>query len=354
MPVVATATNPLDAAPAAFGALPIASVALTGSAAGGSGVFATWQWTLLAGPPGHSASIAAPTSQNTTLDNVDVWGDYLLMLVATDSLGESSEDDPRKAPDSARTVVRVTSEHTTLIDPAAGERNTDGWTREWVEEIDTLRDDLDTQTIADHDTTATGAELDTLTGGGSATGLHTHAGADVAVATTSTLGTVVLDGSPAVPAAPKVINRERVPFTAMVNGTLLSTGFSPGTIQVPYASAVSALAHAFWYVAEALTIDEAVVALGDAGGGAGSWTFQLWELSDTAFKANDYTAGAGKTLIGSLSIAVPGTPHSPEKRSVAGLGHTLSAGSWLCVLCSAAPAEPGAALSVNLMAQRRV
>lgn len=121
--------------------LTVATVNLYGSAVdstNGAATFA-WQWTLLKKPAGSIASISDATAQNPQLLNVDVWGNYRLFLVATNTATlETSATDIILAPNSAFTHVRVLSEHFNLQKPAAGERDWNSIAGHWVDKLEHL------------------------------------------------------------------------------------------------------------------------------------------------------------------------------------------------------------------------
>ena len=97
----------------------------------------TFSWTLLAKPPGSSASLSSNTNANASLDSIDTWGNYLCFLIVTNSsTGETSEDDPLRAPNSAFVVVRVQSTQLNLEKPAGGERDWNSRAWAWVEGIE--------------------------------------------------------------------------------------------------------------------------------------------------------------------------------------------------------------------------
>lgn len=83
----------------------------------------TYLWSIISAPPGSTASLSSSTAQNPTLNGVNVWGNYILMLVVTSSTSGASESNPLQAPDTARVGVRVTSASAGLEKTAIGERN---------------------------------------------------------------------------------------------------------------------------------------------------------------------------------------------------------------------------------------
>lgn len=155
-----------------------------------------YQWHLLAKPPGSAANLTDATSSVCTLNDIDLPGTYYVFLVVENDLGDFSFNQPTPKqlgiapytftapPATALRTVTVLTENAGLIKVAPGERD---WLARglWplVDEVDALRgehDDLqtafDAHAIADHDTTATGAQLNTLTSSSSsdASALHTH------------------------------------------------------------------------------------------------------------------------------------------------------------------------------------
>lgn len=97
----------------------------------------TFSWTLLDGPSGHSATFADDTVQNPTLQNIDVWGNYRLFCIATNtSTSSTSQTDPIIAPNSAFVTIRVNSTNRGLEKPAKGERDWHSRAHEWVSAIE--------------------------------------------------------------------------------------------------------------------------------------------------------------------------------------------------------------------------
>lgn len=185
------------------------------STPGDGSSISSYQWHLLQKPPGSSANLVNPTLGLCTLDDIDLPGTYYVFLVVTNDLGHTSFNQPTPKqlgvapytftapPASALKTVTVLTANAGLIKVAPGERD---WLARglWplVEEVDALRgehDDLqtdfDNHAIADHDTTATGAQLNTMTGGASsdASSLHTHT--SIPATTIGTLGTDLINGT---------------------------------------------------------------------------------------------------------------------------------------------------------------
>ena len=105
----------------------------------------TFSWSLLRKPAGSTASLSDNALQNPLLGSVDVWGNYLLFLIVTNSAtGETSQTDPIKAPPSAFLSVRVQSLELGLEKPSAGERDWASKAHEWVDAIENHEDRIDT------------------------------------------------------------------------------------------------------------------------------------------------------------------------------------------------------------------
>lgn len=83
----------------------------------------TYLWSILSAPPGSTAALSSSTAQNPLLNGVNVWGNYILMLVVTSSTSGASQSNPLLAPDTARVGVQVTSASAGLQKTAQGERN---------------------------------------------------------------------------------------------------------------------------------------------------------------------------------------------------------------------------------------
>ena len=105
----------------------------------------SFSWSIVGAPSGHGASLVNSAIQNPTLQTIDTWGNYRLFLIATNtSTGQTSEDDPVRAPNSAFVTVRVNSTNRTLQKPAKTERDWHTHAHAWVSAIEnTSVDDLD-------------------------------------------------------------------------------------------------------------------------------------------------------------------------------------------------------------------
>lgn len=286
------------------------------------GSITAYAWQVLDKPSGSSAALSSASAQNPTLNGLDTEGTYLLFLVVTDSGAELSEDDPTLAPDSAFVHVFVTSANLALKYGAAGGRNYMAARNAWLAALDELKGDFDGHAIDDHDTAATGAQLTALTDGSSATGLHTHAGADVAAGTTSARGAVALADAPVDAGTPKVTTRDRMPMVLSL----------PGVIDVDR--------HAAAYVPDDdVHVIGLAVALEDGGLNAGVHSFQLYEMTTAQLAAEDY-AGATDILASGLDLTQGSTAGDPIGAYVAAASpHAMTTGNWLVVRVTAIPAS---------------
>jgi len=104
-----------------------------------AGATFSFSWHLLRKPQGSGAALDNALISTPTLEDVDLWGNYYLFAIATNtSSGDTSERDFLQAPNSAFTSVFVRSETLALIKPAAGERDWFTKSYEWVEAIEEL------------------------------------------------------------------------------------------------------------------------------------------------------------------------------------------------------------------------
>lgn len=101
-----------------------------------AGATFSFSWHLLKKPTGSNAQLSNSFVANPVLQDVDVWGNYRLFLIATNvSTGVTSERDPLKAPNSAFIQLGVKSENKALEKPAIGERD---WNDRYNHSIDVL------------------------------------------------------------------------------------------------------------------------------------------------------------------------------------------------------------------------
>lgn len=360
---IATATNPYSSAPLANSAIPT-TVALTGAGTDPDGGSITgWKWYILSKPSGSSASLSDDEVQSPNLLNVDVWGNYRLLLVVTDSSAEESETDPVQAPDSALTVVRVAGPGSGVQRIAPGERNYIDVLNAWPYAIETLWNAFADHGIEDHDgTVTTGSELDLLSQGGYATddglstgtSLHIHPGSAVDVASVSAPGVVLLDEAPVSAGAPKAVTRDRVYLNGFRNDTLRDTGTQLGVIAIPETNGESESA-LDWTIPEAMTLVSYHFRLHDGGKNGESYEFKVYAVTETQFKANDWGSGTLLQTITMSQSSSGGDTHKPTTQNVASASDAISAGLIVAVVCTGEPAtELGGGLSVTIRAVRKV
>jgi len=104
----------------------------------------SFSWHLLQKPTGSTATLSAANIANPILNNVDVWGNYRLFVIATNiSTGVTSERDPLKAPNSAFIQLAVKSENRGLQKGAIGEREWHTGYNHLVSTVETIAGDLD-------------------------------------------------------------------------------------------------------------------------------------------------------------------------------------------------------------------
>lgn len=290
----------------------------------------TFSWQILSGPAGHTASLDNPSLQNPKLQNADVYGNYLIALVATNTnTPESSQSDPVLMPSSARVVVRMLGANQGLQKFAPGERNWTSQQHDLVQAVEDAGAAVGAHTINSHSdvVNATGPELDTLRGGSYTAGLHLHLGTEVDAATTSTRGTVELEVAPLDVANPVVINRETITITAKIDVSYPKVG--PSLAIVPNDPDQQNRYHAAFRAGVGLEIDEFSVALGDGGAAspATPYTFKLCKGNDAAYLAGTLTTIAAATLSGS-----PATDNAPFTLNVSAIGASIAKGEWLALL----------------------
>ena len=258
-----------------------------------SGTISGYQWYILDKPTGSSASLSSSTVVNPTLNSIDTWGTYRLLVVVTDSEGGVSPSNPLLAPDSAFVQVRVRSLHTALVKPAKGERNWHEFGQEHVQKIEDIQNALTNQTIAQHsDTSATGAELNFLTdtsyatsdGTSGGTSLHKHRGDQVDTATTGALGTVFLHES-ASPA--KVMVKAYGAFTGTADGTHTASGYLPGVLTSQDSTASHSIFHLAFRAHKDLTVREVFWTMRDGGTvSAGGYQIRGYVMSEASYLSN--------------------------------------------------------------------
>lgn len=320
-----------------------------------------WTWTILHEDPDNASTLSSASVQNPTL-GVPSWHNVRLFLVVQNTVsGEYSEQNPLLAPNSAFVHARVLSDDAGIQKLAAGERD---WWAEYhrlVALVEAQAEGFSSHTIASHsDTAATGAQLDTLVGGSTATGLHTHSVDDVAAATTTGRGTVLLEELGT--GAGKIITRERVTFQAFVDGSRTAgAGWVGGQIlPASYESAQTVSGGtplAIWRADEEVKILNWAVTLADGGSATNTldYEFRLGMASATNAATNTWTA---------LGVAITGAPNGDNRplllAATFGSEFTLAAGEYLAVFCLQAPRiaadsdTPGGGMTAQVFCRREV
>ena len=346
-------------------ALPVASLQLYGDAIDSldAGAVWTWSWALLDKPTGSAASFVDATLQNPVLQDLDTWGNYLVLLVATNTnTGLSSASNPLQAPATARNTTRMQGAKTALEKPAAGERSWQTRYRAAVQVIEDLKNaSVGAHTINSHTDAgiATGADLVRLVDGSYAyqggnpinPGMHLHAGSHVDVATVATKGVVLLEEPALDPANPKAITQERMVYQGSFDGTQTATGYAAGVVEPPAAGPWS-LAHVVWIFPYAVEIQRFDIVMGDGGDG-GPYEFQLHSGAAADIVGNTtsiITDGLGNDAEAFDTVAAA---HEPLVLTKAG-PWTIAAGTYVALLCMSAPPTPGGNGSVQVHALRKV
>jgi len=127
------------------GTLP-SSIPLTAGAVslGDGSAISSVQWTLQCKPAGSvTATIVNPTSVSASLDNVDVIGDYVITLVITNNVAQTSETNFRLMPDSAVRVISLQTAYAALSVPSEGQKGYAARVNAWATAIDYNRQVLD-------------------------------------------------------------------------------------------------------------------------------------------------------------------------------------------------------------------
>ena len=285
----------------------------------GAAVF-TWKWYLLDKPVGSATAFLDPdTTQNPHIGPIDVWGNYLFLLVATSgSAGGASEGNVLKAPATALVQVKVQQGTYLLEKPAK-------WARRWSAAYRALVDAFKQHHIEDHNgvSVATGTKVDILCSGGlaeSAPGvpLHTHPGM----------------GAPGV-----AVDTARASAWGSITGLgythlIVPQDLMPGSsINRP---------HAVVCIDEGLQITGYSISLID-GGDTGNYGFVLM-MAPSA----DWTDGT-PLLVTDSGLSAPSDTHKVVTyRHVLAAPIPVAAHAWVGIVCVACPANPGVGLTVNI------
>lgn len=374
--------------------LPQTGLQIYGAATDSSDPSATfsWQWYIMAAPTGSTVALSSATAQNPLVNNVDIWGNVRLFLVATNTAtSETSETDPLRAPSSAFVVIRVLSANEGIQKPAAGERNWYDDLSVWADRIEamsTLVGAFTPHTITQHSDVvdATGADLEVLTGGGYADDpdttspnpvnafghslLHKHHGSDIDIATSTTPGAIYLDAAYSGPAAtPRAMTDDYFMLTAHVSRTFTDSGDSNAILKgytydskvqpMVYFGVPPDLATSFY------TVEDVILVFNRAPKDTTAYTFEL------VTAALDNTTAGRKawnvTAVASSSWTLPALDSATDLQhswgvsfitegNTAGFGPFPTAGIGLLgIRCTASPevlADAARGLSITLVCKR--
>lgn len=322
-----------------------------------------WTWTVVGDDtPTSPAVLSSAVVQNPTVD-VASWHNVRLFLIAQHSTTlEFSEQDPTLAPNSAFVTVRILSSVAGLQKIAQSERDYRGPLHAVIAQVEADAGGVGAHTINSHTdvVTATGALVDQVTDGSSASGLHTHAGADVALAGVSAPGVVLLEEAGTGTAT--VITRERIHFCGTAeNSRTTGAGMIMGQI-VPRAYpanetiGIGADPLIIWKIEEDIELQEVALQLSWGGTGPAPVNpYVFWLVRATAVNA----AGRAWAIVTSLLTGAPTTDGWPLLLSVPGLALGLNAGGYLGIVCAAAPRisdgdVPGSGLTAQVFARRDI
>ena len=296
-----------------------------------------YTWAIMDKPAGSAAVLLNGTTATPTLSGADLWGNFRLFLVVVDDAADVSEGNPLLAPDSAFVHVRVTGDLSGLEKLADGERNYNPKRNAYAQEIEDLYADAAAQDIAvGHGTAATGAQLDTLVGGSSATGLHTHAAADVPTATTAAKGVMLLAEAPVDPANPRAVTQDYGETNLRANGTMLASGYAPGKVGAKDLTGGCAEPHAVKRFSKACTVETVYGTMSDGGLNGTPTVVKLYDCTEAQYIAG--TVASAGTLVATLTFT-PATNHTPASASSTGLTHALVAGRILAAVVDSAPTD---------------
>ena len=363
-------------------ALPVAETVFYGAAedSGDNNAQWSWAWTIASKPPTSSVAFkdGISNTQNISLVGHNVWGNVVLLLVATNlNTNQSSQTSFLLAPDSARVTLRVKSPNKGLQKIAAGERNHADESWALVQAVEDQTSGGSNHNILDHADVsfATGSDLDILVGAGIASrnlqdpnspALHRHRGADVEPPSTSLPGTVIVETAAAAGSYPKVPVNDHVPLVASVQGSRTKDGYLPGQV-VPadygHAGFVPSFGKglAYWRATKELKIDHWAIVLGYAGSAnaAAVYKFHLYHATAAGVLNNTLNGfsvgGAGVETTLTLNPANDNDVAVGERAFATPL--TVAAGDYLVVCCTQAPAppdEPGGNLTVTVFTRRSI
>lgn len=330
-----------------------ASITLYGDAVDtedGSASF-SFAWTLL-DPTNSGAVLSSTTTQNITVSNITAWHNLRLHLVATNTAtSATSETDVLLAPSASFVEVRVLSENRGIQKIAKGSRSWHPALEVWADAIETAPNLNDLSDV----TNATGAELDVLRGGAlaevSGSALHTHAGAHIADATTTTAGVVQLEEASDATGTPRVITQERIVLSGMVTSSTENDGTRHDEI-IDISAVSEEISHIYFTVSRhAIKVHAYTVAIAETGGTTDAYSFKLVDYTPA-----DFLTSSATTTLDTFS-ASPTAVNKPilETRTLSPAVE-VPAGRVIGLHISASPAagSGGSALSLTIEATRSV
>lgn len=310
----------------------------------------TYLWTIVSKPTGslvqfQDSSSNTSTLQNPILKNVDVWGNYLVFLQATNPATGHSSTSSYLTSDAvkARTVVRLKSQYASIQKPAAYEWSWHGVVGVWADVIENLKSA----------TLVLPASVLQLIGGGYAflgTLLHKHYGTDVDKATTTTRGTIGVSDTPIDANNPVALNRDVIPLTCQVTGFRDGGGIHLWRVGINQDS-TGLLAHfplCLFEIPDDCFLEEFHIHMQD-GGEHGDYAFGIY-----AGAASDWAAGTQALVTGFTITGGTVTPNEQLFLSKSATAVSVSKGRWLGVVCTGVPTTLGGGMTVNIPLRRKV
>lgn len=305
----------------------------TGSSVGDGSSITIYAWKL-AKPAGSAAVLSDPAASKPTF-SADIWGVYAVFLVVTNDIGQTSKTAPREAPDSAFAWIVVEASTSQLVLPASGQRNWTDYVNRAISVLRALKDTFDGHGIADHDTTATGAQLDTLTQGGDATGLHTHGPADLAGAKAgvAALGVIETAEAPEDPAHPQAVLADWVALSAARETSFLVASADEDVFA--------------WEAPIAGSVERFAMQFGDGWNG----TLRLYKVSEATYEGLGFDPATDGTLIGTVAPSVTTSRQALRINTSGNANKNVAAGEILYVrkeTPAATPADPSRYVSAQI------
>lgn len=328
VPIANAGTSP---ASKAFTDLPTSqALSFSGTWGTGGSSITRYKSAIIDRPAGSAAALSSTTSATPTVNNVDQPGTVLVFLrvadnrfnnalapdpwLHADNASYVSEANPLKAPDSAFVRVSVRTENLDIEIPASGQRYWKAKYKQLVDAAEAMKATADALAVADLDTTATGAELDTLTDGSDASALHTHA-TITTKATTSTHGIVRLASAPADAANPKAVTQHLLHYFCSITtvaAKLIADNEEVFTFRSPYGA----------------TLVSCHIVAPDGWNG----DFDVFVRTEA-----QYLAGSFGTTLG----VIPLTNSAARAKGLLSVSQSLNAGDYIIVTRKTPTSTPG-------------